>query len=210
MHARLNSALELKELPRITLIGNGPDEDWNLSDRQQEIAALAHAMRSRFSPGERVAVLYPTEPMLLLVWLAALHAGLEPLIVQYPNAKQNLSTWRSAIDQSFRAAGLAGAVCSPELKRLSVEAYRPLFLSKEEASYEPPGAVSPIPAQAAILQMSSGTTGHRKPIRFTLQQIALHVRFLASSVSRHGFHCMLLDAAHAGHSGGHDGSDDLG
>ena len=36
--------------------------------------------------------------------------------------------------------------------------------------------MSPITTQAAILQMSSGTTGHRKPIRFTLQQIAVHIR----------------------------------
>ena len=176
MPAGLNSALDLKDLPRITLIGNGPEKDFNLSDRQREIGGLAHAMRSRFSPGERIAVLYQSDRMLLLVWFAALHAGLEPLIVQYPNAKQNLNAWRSAMDQSFRAASLAGAVCSPELERLGVEAYRPLFLSRAKLPDGGPDALSPIPTQAAILQMSSGTTGHRKPIRFTLQQIAAHIR----------------------------------
>jgi acyl-CoA synthetase (AMP-forming)/AMP-acid ligase II len=176
MQVRLNAALELKDVPKITLIGGGPDEDWNLSDRQREIAGLAHAMRCHFSPGERIAVLYQTDPTLLLVWFAALHAGLEPLILQYPNAKQNLSAWRSAIDQSFSAARLSGAVCSPELEQLGLEAHRPLFLSRAKISGEATAAVSPIPAQAAILQMSSGTTGHRKPIRLTLQQIAVHVR----------------------------------
>ena len=50
MPVGFNSALDLKDLPKITLIGNGPDEDFNLSGRQREIGGLAHAMRSRFSP----------------------------------------------------------------------------------------------------------------------------------------------------------------
>jgi acyl-CoA synthetase (AMP-forming)/AMP-acid ligase II len=171
----LNNVLELRRLPRVTLIGEGPDEEWNLSDRRRDIAGLAQSMRSAFSPGDRVAVLYQTEPMLLLAWFAALHAGLEPLIVQYPNAKQNLSAWRSAIDQTFRMANLAGAVCAPQLERLGIETYRPLFLGPTLASEESAAALPSLPAQASILQMSSGTTGHRKPIRFTLEQIAAHV-----------------------------------
>jgi acyl-CoA synthetase (AMP-forming)/AMP-acid ligase II len=176
MFDALNTTLEPARLPTITFVGEGEEQDWHAARHAGEIAQLAQALRARFAPGSRIALLYQTEPMLLLAWFAALHASLEPLIVQYPNAKQSVSGWRAAIDQAFRSAGLAGMACSPELEHLGLEAFRPLFLRGPTPAGEHAPALGSLSPDAAVLQMSSGTTGHRKPIRLTLQQIALHVR----------------------------------
>ena len=176
MFGVLNGALEPARLPKITFVGDGEEHDWNAADHVGEIAQLAQALRTRFVPGSRIALLYKTEPTLLLAWFAALHARLEPLIMQYPNAKQSLSGWRAAIDQAFRSAGLAGVACSPELEHLGLEAFHPLFTRGPKLASEHAPALDSLSPDAAVLQMSSGTTGHRKPIRLTLQQIALHVR----------------------------------
>ena len=162
-------------LPELTFFAPGGRTTLALRDSEARIAALAATLARRFPRGARVGVLYRTEPVLPLMWLAALHAGLEPLILQYPTEKQSLAAWRFSVDHSVRSVGLAGLVCSPALQRIDIGAYNPLFHAGD-ASAEvgaPPrlGLLSP---EAGILQMSSGTTGQRKAIRFTLRQLARH------------------------------------
>ena len=139
------------------------------------IAALAATLAQRFPRGARVGLLYRSEPTLPLMWLAALHAGLEPLILQYPNEKQSLAAWRFSVDNAMRSVRLSGLICSPELQRLDLGAYNPLFHSGHlPANLDAPSRLGSLSPDAAILQMSSGTTGQRKAIRFTLRQVGRH------------------------------------
>jgi acyl-CoA synthetase (AMP-forming)/AMP-acid ligase II len=175
MAVHLNSRLELSHLPTLTFIGKGPDRELNLAICGGRIAALASAIGKQYPPNARVGLLYRSEPMLVLSWLAILAAGLEPLILHYPNPKQNLAAWRQSIEHTFRLVDLAGIVCTQELEQSGLGAFRPLFPGDGAHSGEG-AALPPLGESSTLLQMSSGTTGQRKPIRFTLAQVAAHVR----------------------------------
>ena len=171
----VNAVLDIRRFPKITFLGDGPNEELNPVSCGERVPPLAKVLASQFRSGDRVGLLYPSEPMLVLSWLAALHAGLEPLILHFPNAKQNLSTWRTSIDHIVRKVQLAGLICSPGVDAPSIPACRMLYLAEDPAAGKNGSPLAALPAKAPVLQMSSGTTGHRKPIRFTLEQIAAHV-----------------------------------
>src|SRR5262249_6891073 len=79
------------------------------------------------------------------------------------------------VDHSVRTVRLSGLICSPELRRFDISPYNPLFHDGYvPASTGAPSRLGSLSPDAAILQMSSGTTGQRKAIRFTLQQIGRH------------------------------------
>ena len=104
-------------LPDLTFFSTGGSATLVLRESEARIAALAATLAQRFPRGARVGLLYRSEPTLPLMWLAALHAGLEPLILQYPTEKQSLAAWRFSVDHSVRAVRLSGLICSPELQR---------------------------------------------------------------------------------------------
>ena len=162
-------------LPDLTFFGADGATTLALRESEAQVAALAAELSQRFPRGARVGLLYRSEPALPSMWLAALHAGLEPLILQYPTEKQSLAAWRFSIDYAVRGARLAGLICSPELQRLDVNAYNPLFQSGQvPIGSQAPSRLGALSGDAAVLQMSSGTTGQRKAIRFTLGQLARH------------------------------------
>ena len=116
-----------RTLPDLTFIAKGGTTTLVLGESEALIATLAATLAQRFPRGVRVGLLYRSEPALPLMWLAALHAGLEPLILQYPTEKQSLAAWRFSVDNTVRSVRLAGLICSPELQRFDVGAYNPLF-----------------------------------------------------------------------------------
>src|SRR5579864_8945759 len=134
MSAGETAILDLDRLPNLTFVGERAEEHLILADCKGEVRMLCEVMLSRFKPGNRVGLLYRSEPQLVLSWLAALHAGLEPLILQFPNAKQNLAAWRGSIDHIVQSVNLAGIICSEELQRLSLDSYRPLYLPRAQHS----------------------------------------------------------------------------
>ena len=162
-------------LPDLTFFAPSGPTTLVLRESEARIAALAATLAQRFPPGARVGLLYRSEPTLPLMWLAALHAGLEPLILQYPTEKQSLAAWRFSVDHAVRGVRLSGLICSPELQRFDVDPYNPLFHAGHvPASVPTPSRLGALSPDAGILQMSSGTTGQRKAIRFTLRQLACH------------------------------------
>ena len=164
-----------RTLPNLTFFATGGTTTLVMGESEALIAALAATLAQRFPRGARVGLLYRSEPTLPLMWLAALHAGLEPLILQYPTEKQSLAAWRFSVDNAVRSVRLAGLICSPELQRFDVGAYNPLFHSGDvPANLDAPSRLGSLSPDAAILQMSSGTTGQRKAIRFTLRQVGRH------------------------------------
>ena len=174
MATKLNSLLDTGRFPKLVFLGDGPAEELDPVNFGQRIAPLVNVLTAQFRPGDRVGIMYGSEPMLVLSWLAALHAGLEPLILHYPNAKQNLATWKGSICHIVRTVRLAGIVCSPRLEPVSIPDCRVLYLTERASMQDISGLFPSLLPTAPILQMSSGTTGHRKPIRFTLEQIAAH------------------------------------
>ena len=171
----INPLLEFHRLPTLAFLGDGPDEELDAVGVAKRLPPLIKALRAHFKPGDRVGLLYRSEPMLVLAWLAALYAGLEPLMLQFPNAKQNLVTWRASIGHIVKSVKLAGIICAQEVDAAGIPDCRLLFLAETRSAESSGIAIPALTANTPILQMSSGTTGHRKAIRFTLGQVASHV-----------------------------------
>lgn len=61
------------------------------------INATARHLSAIVAPGTCVGLLYKTSPDLISAWIAALLAGLKPLILQYPTRKQARSYWMESV-----------------------------------------------------------------------------------------------------------------
>jgi len=88
-------------LPDLTFFGADGTTTLALRENEAQIAALAADLAQRFPRGARVGLLYRSEAALPAMWLAALHAGLEPLILQYPTEKQSLAAWRFSMMRTW-------------------------------------------------------------------------------------------------------------
>jgi hypothetical protein len=136
MAIEVNSSLDTRRFPKLVFLGDGPDEELGPVSCSLRVAPLVKVLAAQFRPGDRVGLLYRSEPLLVLSWLAAMHAGLEPLILHFPNAKQNLATWKGSIDHIVRTVNLAGIVCSPGLDAASIPDCRLLYLGEAGAARE--------------------------------------------------------------------------
>ena len=144
-----------------------------------QVASVAAELRARFAPGEVIGLIFRSEPIIVMAWLAALHAGLRPLIMQYPTRKQSRLYWLDSVSHTIERAGLAGILCDDYSAGLGAAERAPavLVLPPLEAI---PAASANLPATLlpesfAILQLSSGTTGFRKAIEFHSDALRRHV-----------------------------------
>ena len=88
------SVLNFDRLPSFTFFGpNGAKLSISLGSQRQKIRSVAYSLRQRCAPGSVIGLMFPSEPDLVVAWLACVLAGLRPLILQYPNKKQNRSYW---------------------------------------------------------------------------------------------------------------------
>ena len=172
-----NAGLRIDRLPRITFVEENGEREFNPADYVESVFKLAGRIESEFPGVVRLGLIWRTGPELMIAWLAVLAAKREPLLLEYPNEKQNLVQWRQSISNSVESADLGGLIVAdePALQNLDfVPCFSPTreALQLDNSEY----SLSPIPLNGAILQMSSGTTGHRKPIRFEIADVAAHVR----------------------------------
>jgi hypothetical protein len=127
----------------------------------------------RFKTEKRIGIIYPTCPQLPLIWLALLHAGKEPCMLQYPTEKTSAEYWRDSIGNAIQVCELEGLVHGQSLAPFQPELLsKTLLLDGEFQSIASKGFEV---GEGAIIQLSSGTTGYRKGIRFTLSDLVRHV-----------------------------------
>jgi acyl-CoA synthetase (AMP-forming)/AMP-acid ligase II len=126
-----------------------------------------------------IGLIFRSEPTVVLAWLACLHAGLRPLIMQYPTRKQSRIYWLDSVSHTIERAGLAGVVCDDYSRGLGAGERAPAILvlpafdAIPEATSGVPATL--LPESFAILQLSSGTTGFRKAIEFRSPELRRHV-----------------------------------
>ncbi|MCR5876706.1 AMP-binding protein [Phenylobacterium sp. J426] len=122
--------------------------------------------------GHRVGVIGRTRPETVEAWFAILAAGGEPMFLQHPTEKLSRSYWDAEIAEAVRSAGLSLLLCAepgcrhPQPGAPQIDLWR-----------LPPGPAADLvlPPHGVVLQMSSGTTGHRKPMRFELEVVRRHL-----------------------------------
>lgn len=175
------SALDSRRLPRFTFIDDdGKEESVALSSETARIRAIAKRLGTKAVPGTVTGLAYRSGRELVTNWLACLVAGLRPLILQYPTRKQSRAYWSDSIRNTIGVAGIGAIVsdanCAEILRESGVEV---AIISQDELT----GTKAKDKDQSAfslsdfsIIQLSSGTTGHRKAIEFSAAQLFAHVR----------------------------------
>ena len=175
----------LSALPDITFLGPESHQTLILRDCETHIRRVAEVVAPLAPAGATVGLVFPSSPDLVLAWLGVLLAGRVPLILQYPNEKSSKQYWAASMRNTMARCQLGAMLCAPE-----VSAYDPgdlaacVFLSglgeNNGASPDLRFPASPglkFPDEGQILQLSSGTTGFKKPIRFSFETLRAHTKF---------------------------------
>lgn len=175
--------MEVSKFPTVQFFGTDAASNarLDLSAQGSTVAALARCCDETFPHARRVGLIFRSTPALLLSWLGVLASGREPLILQFPTAKQVFSHWRDSVETSIGLAALDGLIVDPSI---DVDAFSVPGLAVSEASIEAlPRSDESVRVieGGAMLQLSSGTTGSRKPLRFTLDQVLAHIEDYAGS-----------------------------
>jgi len=138
-----------------------------------------------------VGIIAPTGLPLLQAWRACVDRGLSPIILHYPTAKLSRVYWEDEIRSAVATVGIdlllcADTSCAPTVGvpviDLSTITLTPSVAETSE---------NPILGDGAIIQMSSGTTGHRKGIAFTLNSIRSHVAEYNNVLGLTGSDCVV-------------------
>ncbi len=169
------SAVRLSDLPPLRFVDAVRRvETLDLPACSGEIAAKAAFLAADHAPGSVIGLALRTEPALVIAWFAALAAGMRPLILQYPTAKQTRSYWRGSVTNTVELTGMAAIVgdsrVAAMLEGIDITVVPPDFIAPGEHC-----AIDELPS-FSILQLSSGTTGHRKAVEFHDWQLEAHVR----------------------------------
>ena len=161
---------------RVALITGVPDpaarRQWTYAELHAQARRTARALRSRFEPGERIAVWAPNVPEWLLLEFGAAMAGLV-LVTVNPGFRANeleyvLGQSRSAgvfVLPSFRGNPMLDAVRQvaprcPELREIiALDTWEDFVAAGDDTTIELPTVK---PDDPVMIQYTSGTTGFPK------------------------------------------------
>jgi acyl-CoA synthetase (AMP-forming)/AMP-acid ligase II len=164
----------LADLPSFTFVSDPGEERLDLAQCGGRIQAIADRVEAAFAPGASVGLVFPSGPRLVLAWLGVLHAGRVPCILHYPTEKLSKEYWRESIGHTVGACGIAGLVHGPDLAAAGLERLAPVLVLDGGEGERP--FRGEFPEAGEILQLSSGTTGFKKGIPFTFDDLAGHAR----------------------------------
>jgi acyl-CoA synthetase (AMP-forming)/AMP-acid ligase II len=170
--------LTSRRLPDFTFIGDdGAEQRVAFASEVPRIRAVATALEERVAGGTCVGLVYRSSPELVRNWLACLLAGLRPLIMQYPTKKQTRAYWADSVSNTIAVAAVGAVIadefCAGILRETDIEA--PVIAQNDLAALAD-GNDEPFALETfSIIQLSSGTTGYRKAIEFSAEQLFAHV-----------------------------------
>jgi acyl-CoA synthetase (AMP-forming)/AMP-acid ligase II/acyl carrier protein len=171
------------------------DGDTSLTWERLAAAAAAYAGLFRdagVGPGSVVVICLRHGPSLYPAYLGAMLAGAVPSFVPFPTVKQDPALYweahrvlfgrvEAAVVLTYQDNAAAVADVLPPATRLLVDDPAPL-LAADVPSPAIAGFVPPDLDAVALLQHSSGTTGHKKGVMLTHRQIALQVEAYAGAL----------------------------
>lgn len=164
----------LETLPRFTFVAEDGEQALDLSQRGGRIQAVADRVAAQFAPGENVGLIFRSSPELVLAWLGVLQAGRVPCILHFPTEKLSRDYWRESIAHTLELCRIRGLLHGPDLAGAGLDRLaQSLLLDGGEGEVPFRGG---FPADGAILQLSSGTTGFKKGIAFSFDQLASHAQ----------------------------------
>ena len=172
---------QISTLPRITFVSSDGEETLELSGCGAQIQHLAGSIRELTAAQSTVGLLFSSGPKLVIAWLSVLAAGRVPLILQYPNEKSSKSYWRDSVRDTVDRAQVGTLLCGVELASTMVGDWPPCLLLDELEAAEGGDGLE-FPVEGHILQLSSGTTGYKKPISFSFDSLRSHAELYNQSL----------------------------
>ena len=155
---------------------NGDERHFRPSENSGKIRAIATSLRERFPQGASVGLIYQSSPELITAWFACVLAGLTPLILQYPTRKQARDYWLNSVSNSIETARIAVIIADDRCVNVLGDSQSFCIVSQSDIDQMEDEQAGPIfPDKFAIIQLSSGTTGFRKAVRFSSEQLGRHV-----------------------------------
>ena len=169
----LTKAASVPSPPRFTFLDDaGAETTWSADPGV--IHAIARGLPADLAPGAAIGLLFRSGPALVETWFAALAAGLRPLIVQYPTRKQSRAYWFDSVSSTVTRADLAAIIADAYCVGIGLP-HGVRVIAAADLPRTPVADPGPLlPEQFSILQLSSGTTGHRKAMEFTSAALARH------------------------------------
>lgn len=164
-----NIKIILQNIPDITIVDEDKSEKVILSECGRQIRWLSNKIAQSFPNERNIGLIFKTSKELILHWFAVLDAGKEPLIIQYPTKKQSIIYWHNSISHTISSANIQGVICEESIRALEIEkVVKTIFF--DGIILEANSSCDEI-INGAFIQLSSGTTGMRKGMRFTFQQL---------------------------------------
>ena len=142
-------------------------------------------------PGDRVAIVHPTEPAFFDAFFGALLAGATPVPLYPPLRLGRLDEYHERTARMLRACRARLVLCDARTRRVlgeTIERARPPLGCQLTAALprREPTAVAPDPEAVAFIQFSSGTTSEPKPVLLTHRAVCANVHaILAAIVAAH-------------------------
>src|SRR5687768_15231336 len=103
--------MKISDLPELVFVSGAGTQRVMLSQEAGRVAQLGARLSQALPRGAAVGLCFRSSPELVLWWLGALQAGLRPLIVQYPTAKQSQAYWQGSVRHTIELAQLGGIIC---------------------------------------------------------------------------------------------------
>jgi len=154
--------------------------------RQAENVALA-LLSSGSTPGDRVAMMLPTGRAYFEVFLGVLLAGAVPVPIYPPARLAGLEDHLGRQARLLKNAGASLLVTVPEARAVArlVRARVPTLravLTAEELTTRSPASLSRVePADIALIQYTSGSTGDPKGVVLSHEQILANIRAMCGA-----------------------------
>jgi non-ribosomal peptide synthetase component E (peptide arylation enzyme) len=169
-----NIKIILKNIPEITIVDNSNCKKVILGECGKKIRWLSNKILQDFPEEKHIGLIFKTSEELILHWLAVLDAGKEPLIMQYPTKKQSMIYWHNSINNTIAITNIQGVICEADIKTLGIEKIvKTMFFEGE--IFEAESSCDEI-VNGTFIQLSSGTTGFRKGMKFTFKELYSYIQ----------------------------------
>jgi len=139
-------------------------------------SALAAA---RLPPRAPVGILLQTQESQTLHYLAALSTGLVPAILTPPNRKLHQGLFEQTLRATVRTCGFSAIFSDLDLVDLNVTVLEPFSARRRSEGSIPTHAV---PADVALLQFSSGTTGIKRGVTLADRAVLNQIRSYGDAI----------------------------
>lgn len=169
-----NIKIVLKNIPEITIVDNSNCKKIVLGECGKKIRWLSNKIIQDYPEEKHIGLIFKTSEELILHWFAVLDAGKEPLIMQYPTKKQSMIYWHNSINHTISSSNIQGVICEAGIKTLGIEKLVKTIFFEEEILEADTSCDEII--NGTFIQLSSGTTGFRKGMKFTFKELYSYVQ----------------------------------